>query len=120
MEPNFKKLIVWQKAKNLAVHIYKITDEGKIAKDYHLRDQLRRAAVSIASNIAEGDERETDKESIRFFYMARASSAEVITQTIIASEIGYFRNEQQNYIELEAKSVSKMLYNLIKARGKLG
>ncbi|MCP5007712.1 MAG: four helix bundle protein [Planctomycetes bacterium] len=65
----FRDLIVWQKAKDLAVFIYKNTDSGNINKDYGLRDQIRRAAISIPSNIAEGDERETDKEAVRFFYI---------------------------------------------------
>ena len=116
MEPRFKQLKVWQKAKDLAVHMYRITDKGKISKEFSLRDQMRRAAVSVASNIAEGDERETDKESIRFFYIARASSAELMTQSIIAHEAGYFDVETVRFIESEAASISKMLYRLIKAR----
>ena len=63
----FKELKVWQKAKDLAVDIYKLTMQGEISKDFGLRDQIRRSAVSVASNIAEGDERDTDKESVRFF-----------------------------------------------------
>ena len=117
-EPNFKKLKVWQKAKDLAVFIYWLSDKGKISKDYSLRDQLRRAAVSMPSNIAEGDERETDKEAVRFFYIARGSSAELITQTIIAFEIGYINKEELNYIETEALGISRMLYRLIAARSK--
>jgi four helix bundle protein len=57
-------------------------------KDFGLRDQIRRAVVSISSNIAEGDELDTDKQSIRFFFMAKGSLAEVLTQAIIAFEIG--------------------------------
>ena len=62
----FKSLEVWQEAKDLAVYLYKLTQDGPIARDYSLRDQIRKAAVSIASNIAEGDERNTDKEAVRF------------------------------------------------------
>lgn len=89
----FKSLKVWQRSKELAVHIYNITNTGAFNKDYGLRDQIRRAAVSIASNIAEGDERETDKEAVRYFYVAKGSSAEVLTQAIIAHEIGYVTKE---------------------------
>lgn len=117
-KPNFMKLDVWMKAKDLAVYVYKVTDTGKIAKDYSLRDQLRRSSASIASNIAEGDERETDKEAVRFFYIARGSSAELLTQTVIAYEVGYFGNEILEYIKIECITVSKMLYNLIRARSK--
>jgi len=60
---NFQKLLVWQKAKDLAVAIYKLTNQDKLANDYGLKDQMRRAAISIPSNIAEGDELNTDKSS---------------------------------------------------------
>lgn len=63
----FKQLVVWKRAKNLAVLVYKVTGQGEIARDFGLRDQMRRAAVSVCSNIAEGDERNTDKDSVRFF-----------------------------------------------------
>jgi len=63
----FKDLKIWQLSKDLAVEIYKITNCGQFQRDFGLRDQIRRAAVSIASNIAEGDERNTNKESIYFF-----------------------------------------------------
>ena len=77
---DFRKLIVWQKSKDLAVDIYKITSTGNIAKDYSLVDQMRRAAVSISSNIAEGNDRGTNKESVRYLYIAKGSLAELMTQ----------------------------------------
>ncbi len=82
----FRELKVWQRGKDLAVFIYKLTDHGIFSRDYGLRDQIRRAAISIPSNIAEGDELSTDKQSIRFFYTAKGSSAEILTQAIIALE----------------------------------
>jgi four helix bundle protein len=85
----FQELKVWQRAKDLAVYIYKISGDGKFVKDYGLRDQLRRAAVSIPSNVAEGDELGTNKQAINFFYIAKGSTAEVLTQAIIAKEIRY-------------------------------
>jgi len=63
----FRELQVWQKSKELAIAVYRIANEGELSRDFGLREQMRRAAVSVCSNIAEGDERETDKESIRFF-----------------------------------------------------
>ena len=114
----FKELKVWHKGKDLAVFIYKITEEGKFTKDYGLRDQIRRAAVSIASNIAEGDERETDKEAVRYFYIAKGSSAEVLTQAIIAFEIGYINKITFKEIEKRCMEISSMLSNLIQARSK--
>ena len=112
----FRELRVWQRAKDLAVKIYKQTGEGKFAKDFGLRDQIRRAAVSIPSNIAEGDELDTDKQSNRHFYIARGSAAEVLTQTIIAIEIGYIDVEIYKHIENECKSIAGMLGRLIASR----
>ena len=80
----FEGLECWQEATSLAIDIYKITSEGDFGKDYGLRDQLRRAAVSIASNIAEGKERETPSEFIRFLYIAKGSTGELKTQLYIA------------------------------------
>lgn len=114
----FQELKVWQRAKELAVFIYKETNHGEFKKDFALKDQLRRAATSISSNIAEGDEQGTDKQSIRFFYMARGSSAEVLTQSIIAFEIGYIVEKTFMHIEEECKIISGMLTRLIQSRTK--
>jgi four helix bundle protein len=112
----FRDLKVWQRAKDLAVFIYRLTTHGEFANDYGLRDQIRRAAVSIPSNIAEGDELGTDKQSIRHFYTSRGSSAEVLTQAIIANEIGYLQKQDFLHIENECESISKMLNKLIQSR----
>jgi four helix bundle protein len=112
----FEELRVWQRAKDLAVFVYKLTSHGKISKDYGLKDQIRRASVSIPSNIAEGDELGTNNLAIRYFYIAKGSSAEVLTQAIISLEIGYIDNSDHEYIEKECKAISSMLTKLIKAR----
>ena len=114
----FRSLRVWQKSKELAVKIYGITNDGKFVYDYFLRDQIRRASVSIPSNIAEGDELGTDKQSVRHFYVAKGSSAEVLTQTIIAFEIGYIDQATFEEIERRCTEISKMLSRLITARSK--
>jgi four helix bundle protein len=116
--PKFKELRVWQKGKDLAVYIYQITNTGDFAKDYGLRDQIRRAVVSIPSNIAEGDERETDKEAVRYFYIAKGSSAEVLTQATIAFEIGYIQEQTFKEMEKGCIEISSMLSKLISARSK--
>ena len=113
---NFQELKVWQRAKDLAVFLYKLTGQGAFAKDYGLRDQIRRAAVSIPSNIAEGDELGTDRQAIKFFYIAKGSSAELLTQTIIANEIGYLRNQHFDHVKKECRAISGMLTRLIQAR----
>ena len=114
----FQDLKVWQRGKDLAVSIYKVTENGSFYKDYGLRDQIRRATVSIPSNIAEGDELGTDKQAVRFFYMAKGSSAEVLTQAVIAHEIGYLAEEDFLYIEKECRSLSSMLTRLIQSRSR--
>ena len=116
----FQELKVWQKAKDLAVYLYKLTMKGAFFKDYGLRDQIRRAAVSIPSNISEGDELDTNKQAVKFFYIAKGSSAEVLTQAIIALEIGYIDKENFKYIEKECKAISGMLTRLIQVRMKRG
>ncbi len=112
----FEDLRVWQRAKDLAIFIYKLTAHGKFNKDFGLRDQIRRAAVSVPSNIAEGDELGTDKQAVRYFYIAKGSSAEILTQAIISQEIGYISKEDYGHIEKECKAISSMLAKLIKAR----
>jgi four helix bundle protein len=114
---NFENLKVWHRAIELAVKIYKLTDENKLLqKDYGLKDQVRRAAVSISSNISEGDELGTDKQAIRQFYIAKGSSAELYTQIIIAGKIGYLEDADKEYLTNECKGISGMLTNLIKSR----
>ena len=114
----FKSLRVWQKGKELAVLVYDLTSNGPFGSDFGFRDQMRRAAVSIPSNIAEGDELKTDKQAIRHFYMAKGSSAEVLTQAIIAHEIGYIAIDTFKEIESRCMEVSGMLSRLIAARSK--
>jgi four helix bundle protein len=112
----FQDLKVWQRAKDLAVYIYKLTGKGSFAKDFSLRDQIRRAAVSIPSNIAEGDELGSNKQAVRHFYISKGSSAEVLTQAIISLEIGYIEKKGFQHIERESKAISGMLTRLINAR----
>jgi four helix bundle protein len=115
---DFFELIVWQRSKDLAVFIYRITNEEPFSKDYGLRDQIRRAGVSIPSNIAEGDELKTNKQSVQFFFMAKGSVAELLTQAQIAFDIGYINQETYNHIRNECQAISSMLTKLIQARSK--
>jgi four helix bundle protein len=112
----FKGLIVWSKSKDLAVKIYKESGRGAPFKDFGLRDQIRRSAVSIPSNLAEGDERDTDKESVRFFYIAKGSLAELRTQLQIAFEIGYIEKDIFEELDQECIQLGKMIGALIKKR----
>lgn len=111
-----KDLVVWQRAKDLAVLIYKTTETGSLAKDFGLKDQMRRAAVSVPSNIAEGDERDTNKDAVRFLYIAKGSLAELRTQLEIGHEIGYLDKVLFDELDSACVAIGKMLGSLIKAR----
>ena len=114
---NFRKLRVWELAKNLAVEIYRMTiDTDRLSKDYRLKSQMSAAAVSISSNIAEGDELDSNKQSIRHFYIAKGSTAELLTQIIITAEIGYIEKTKANQLIDKCEYVSSMLNKLIIAR----
>jgi len=112
----FKKLRVWEDAVNLAVGIYMLTKKEPFCKDFGLRNQIQRAAVSVASNIAEGDERKTNKEAIYFFNIAKGSVAEVITQLNIAYRIGYINKEVFDKTEDFAEKIRASLKKLIAKR----
>lgn len=102
-------IIVWQKAKSLTINIYKASNHGSFAKDFGLRDQIRRAAVSIPSNIAEGFGRGGNKEFLQFLSIAKGSLYELKTQLVIANEIGYLDDEIFTKISNEIDEVGKML-----------
>ena len=112
----FQDLKVWLRSKDLAVYIYKVTSKTPFSKDFSLKDQIRRASVSIPSNIAEGDELGSNKQAIRHFNIAKGSSAEVLTQAIIALEIKYIDTKSFEHIEKERNAISGMLTRLINAR----
>lgn len=117
---DFRKLEVWPLAKDLAIDIYKLTNLPEFSKDFGLRDQIRRAAVSVPSNISEGEESGTNKLSIRYFHIAKGSLAEVITQIIIAHEIGYIKTNQKYDIINKCEIISRKLYKLIEYRTNKG
>ncbi len=113
---NFKGLRVWQESIDLAEQIYMMTRKDKFARDFGLKDQIQRAAVSIASNIAEGDERMTVKEAIYFLNIAKGSSAEVITQLYIAKRIGYISKEEFESLENRTEKISSSIKKLLVAK----
>jgi four helix bundle protein len=115
---HFEELKVWQKAVDLAVKVYEITKKEPFNKDFGLRDQMRRASVSISSNISEGDQLESDKSSIRHFRIAKGSCAELYTQTIISNRIGYLDKKDFEYLKNESLEILGMLTNLIKYRNR--
>lgn len=80
---------------------------------------MRRASISMPSNIAEGDESGSNKQAVKFFYVAKGSVAELLTQTIIAHDIGYITEDEGRFISDECKGISSMLTKLIKVRVKI-
>ena len=108
--------MVWQKAKTLATDVYRLTNSETIKRDFSLVDQMRRSAVSVPSNIAEGDERKSDRDSVRFFHIAKGSLAELSTQLEIASDVGYFNTTQVEPLIAQCAELGKMLGALIRAR----
>jgi four helix bundle protein len=113
---DFRKLLVWQKAKELAIKIYELSKTQPISRDYGLRDQIQRASVSIPANIAEGDELDTDRQAIRHFYIAKGSAAELQTLLIISKEVGYIQSDIMEDFVNECKIISVMLLKIINAR----
>lgn len=89
----FEDLAVWKKAKELSLGVYRATNEGPFRHDFGLRDQIRRAAVSVMSNIAEGFERYSRSEFRHFLSIARGSASEVRSQVHLARELGYLTTE---------------------------
>ena len=113
---SFKELRVWQAAKDFAIWIYQMTANGMLARDYGLKDQIQRAAVSVAANIAEGYEKPGNKDFIRFLFMAKGSFSELRTHLAIANGIGYIPEEMYSQAEKKCISIGSMLTNLIKER----
>ena len=117
MGNGFRELRVWRDAKGVAVEVYQLIRRSPaLDKDWGLKDQMQRAAVSVASNIAEGDARKSDKDSIRFFHIALGSLSELITQLEIAFALSMV--EQNECVELVARleDLSQRIGALIKSR----
>lgn len=109
----FEDLDVWKESIRLTISIYKKLTK---CKDYGLKNQIQRSAVSIPSNIAEGYDRGTNKEYINFLNISKGSCAELRTQLYIANEIEILQKNVCNEFIGRTKKISAMLYNLIKVR----
>ncbi len=110
----YKDLIVWQKAMDLVVEIYNLSKLLPKTETYALADQMRRAAVSIPSNIAEGQQRRTQSEFANFLAIARGSEAELETQLYICVRLSYLQREQVKSAISLCTEIGKMLNALIK------
>ena len=114
---SYKDLFVWQKSMELAQEIYRLTKLLPKEEAFSLSDQMRRAAVSIPSNIAEGQERNSGKEFVRFLSIARGSRAELETQLQICVMVGYLSNTDVLAATRLLKEIGKMLTALISDAG---
>ena len=112
MAKAFRDLLVWQKAMDLSVAIYRITDHFPKSEVYGLTSQMRRASVSIASNIAEGAGRSSKRDFCHFVAMAKGSGYELQTQVLLAQRLGYVSTEDTLTLEAASTEVGKMLSGL--------
>ena len=111
---SYKDFIVWQKAIDLSVEVYKLVKLLPKTETYALSDQMRRAVVSIPSNIAEGQGRNSAKDFLRFLNIARGSQRELETQLYICTRLEYFTEEEVSTALNLCEEVGKMLTSLIK------
>jgi len=109
----FEDIKAWQAARDLVSAIYRVTAQGHFAKDFGLRDQIRRASVSAMSNIAEGFERCSDKEFHRFLYIAKGSAGEVRSHLFVALDLTYLTSDEFSDLRLKAEEVAKALSGFI-------
>ena len=108
----FEDLLAWQKAQDIAVLIYNNFDS---LRDYGFRDQICRASVSISNNIAEGFERYSKKEFIRFLYISKGSSAEVKSMLYLAKRLNFLEEEKVKNIQELCEETSRIIRGLIKS-----
>ena len=111
----FEELVIWQKSRDFAKMIYSLTRTLAFAKDYGLKDQIQRAAVSISSNIAEGFERNGNVEFTNFLFIAKGSCGEVRSQLYIAYDLNYITQVQFEEAVSQSVELSKSIYSFIKS-----
>ncbi|MCD4678823.1 MAG: four helix bundle protein [Bacteroidales bacterium] len=110
---SFEDIKAWQNARKLVVDIYKATKQQEFSRDYGLKDQIQRTAVSVMSNIAEGYERNSKKEFIRFLYISRGSAGEVRSLLYVANDLNYIDKEFFDQLSDSVLKISCQIYRLI-------
>src|SRR5688572_8671111 len=110
----FEDLESWKKARKLTNTVYEATAAGNFARDFGLKDQIRRASISILSNIAEGFERGGDKEFLQFLAVAKGSSGEVRAQLYIALDQGYLPRDVFDQLSKNASEISRLISGMMK------
>lgn len=111
---SFEEIESWKKARVFNKSIYTITQQATFSKDFDLIRQIRRASVSISSNIAEGFERNTDKEFVYFLFVAKASAGEVRSQLYLANDLEYINNKEFQQLKNQVIEISRLIGGLIK------
>lgn len=111
---NYKNLVVWQKSVDLTIKLYKITSLFPDHEKFCLTNQIRRAGVSIPSNIAEGSKRSTKKDFKHFLVIANGSGAEIETQLYIAKQLNYLQEDDYLLLERDVAEIIKIITTLIK------
>lgn len=110
----FEDIQAWKKAHESVLTIYKLTNESALKNDFGLKDQMRRSAVSITSNIAEGNDRGSKNQFIYFLNVSRASCAELRSQLILAKDLNYIETPEYEKLKTDLMEVSRMIMGLIK------
>jgi len=110
---NFEELDCWKEARLLVKIVFKVCEDGKLSKDFGTSDQLRRAALSVMNNIAEGHGRHSTKEFIRFLDFAQSSALEVKSITYVLSDHDYLSNEQVSAIRTRAEHTKNLIRGLM-------
>ena len=111
---SFERLDVWQNSIDLTVTIYNLTDNFPVRENYNLVSQIRRACISVSSNIAEGNYRNSNKDRGHFLTIAYGSLMEVFNQLIIANRLNYISDEQLNDLRNKISLIANQLSNLKK------
>ena len=110
----FEDIEAWKLARSLTNRIYDVTSKAEFSRDYGLRDQIRRASISIVSNIAEGYERDGDREFLQFLFIAKGSCGEVRAQLYLANDRAYISAEEFSELSSDALRLSRVLSGLIR------
>ena len=113
MKQGVEDLLIWQRAMELAVTAYAQTAAIGFDKDRDFRSQMRRSAVSIPSNLAEGYEKGTFRDSIKFYYIAKGSAGELRTQCLLAGRVGHLTKEASERAADECSQISRMIMGFI-------
>ena len=111
---SFEEITAWQQGRELVREVYRVTSTGSFRKDYGLKDQIRRAAVSVVSNIAEGFERGGNKEFIQYLYHAKGSCGEVRTQLYVSRDLEYPSEDTFKQLRKLTIRTSELIWGLIR------